>query len=229
MIETEPWSGLPAIPGGWRVESIAVVDRMLKLVLPARPDDFLDDPDVLAANQTDDYMPYWSYLWPSSVDMAQAVLSAEWGPDRRVLELGCGVGLVGLAALQGGYELTFSDHDPVAVQTAVHNARLNGLERRAHGVVLDWREPTASRWPVIIGCEVTYEARNHSILLALLRSMLEPGGVAWFGDPGRSQAPPFIALARQYGFAVRILDRQLRPVDVASDGSYTFQLIELTF
>ncbi len=51
---------------------------------------------------------------------------------RRVLDLGCGSGLLGLAAarLWSGCEIVAVDVDPEAVETTKENAAHNGLERR---------------------------------------------------------------------------------------------------
>ncbi|MFO0919991.1 MAG: methyltransferase, partial [Planctomycetaceae bacterium] len=126
-------SDLPAVPGGWTETNYQIDDRTLRLTLPALPDAFLDDPEVQAAHDKSEYMPYWAYLWPSAVHMARLVYRAEWQAGREVLELGAGIGLVGLAALARGDSVTFSDYEPQAVQLALHNAALNGLSQRAEG------------------------------------------------------------------------------------------------
>ncbi|MDZ4687036.1 MAG: hypothetical protein SH850_18320, partial [Planctomycetaceae bacterium] len=91
--------GLPAIPGGWTERVWTVSEHEFRLTLPASPDAFLDDPDVAAAHARDEYMPYWAYLWPASLAMSAAMLRHPWPDGTAVLELGAGVGLVGLAAL----------------------------------------------------------------------------------------------------------------------------------
>lgn len=197
---------LPEIPGGWRTGCVSVADRFLELHLPADPDRFLDDPAVLAANRRDDYMPYWPYLWPTSETLAQALSRAGWPAETEVLELGCGLGLVGLAGLLHGWRVTFSDHDPNAVRCALLNARRNGLAERASGLVLDWRRPLERRWPVILGSDLTYEPQTIPSLVELLSRMLAPGGVCWIGDPGRTHAGRFFQLAQEQGFHVRIQD-----------------------
>jgi predicted nicotinamide N-methyase len=222
-----PWASLPSIPGGWTEREITVGERSFRLVQPAAPDDFLDDAEVLAANRHDDYMPYWSYLWPAAIDMAHAVLHAPWPRGTNVLELGCGLGLVGLAAATRGDVVTFSDYDPVAVDCSFLNAARNGLAAHSTGRALDWREPPPEQWSVIIGCEVTYERRNHPVLLDLLERILSPEGIVWFGDPGRSQAPPFIRLARERGFIVTARDRHAQLEPVAGDTESRFQILEL--
>lgn len=210
-IETEassPWAGLPDVPGGWSLQRVPVGDRVIELVQPAAPDDFLDDPSVLEANRRDDYMPYWSYLWPAAATMSDSLKHADWPKETEVLEVGCGVGLVGVAALQQGWRVTLSDYDPVSVDCALINAARNGVGERANGLVLDWRFPGTRQWPVVIGCEVTYEARNHPVLLDLLERILTRDGVCWFGDPGRSQAPNFVRQALDRGFRVQLLDAE---------------------
>ena len=68
---------------------------------------------------------------PEHIDRGtRAMLSvARFRPGLRVLDLGCGGGLVGiLAALACGTEnVVMSDIDPLAVQTSAENAALNGV------------------------------------------------------------------------------------------------------
>lgn len=219
-----PISDLPVIPGGWTTRQIDIGWRQFSLTLPAQPDEFLDDPDVLKANQRDDYMPYWSYLWPSSIEMACWLPRVELARGTRALELGSGIGLTGLAAVALGWDVTFSDYDQQALQLCRHNAECNGHAgiRTRH---LDWRTPPREQYPAIFGCEVTYDATSHEPLLELIEQMLAPGGRCWFGDPGRSQGPRFAELAAGRGFAVVIRDVQNRPQPAPLRGE--FQIIEL--
>ena len=194
---------LPQVPGGWATRELEIFGRAFTLHLPADPDRFLDEPEVIAAHERDEYMPYWPYLWPASIAMAEAILRAKWTAGTRALEIGCGIGLAGLAGLAAGLDVTFSDYDRVTVGLAVHNARLNGFGA-ARGMWLDWREPPADRYPIILGCDVVYEVRNHEPILNLLDAMLDEGGVCWLGDYGRAHAETFIDSARRRSFAVEL-------------------------
>lgn len=73
--------------------------------------------------------PYWTEAWPSSVAMArELMLRSELVAGRRVADLGCGLGLAGtVAGLMGANEVVFLDREPLALQLAMLNARLNGL------------------------------------------------------------------------------------------------------
>ena len=131
---------LPTIVGGWKTESVTIAGHTFQMSLPADPDDLLDTPETLAAHERDEYMPYWGWIWPAAREMAAEVLRTDWPSGTRCLEIGAGVGLVGLAALARGYEVTITDYDENAVLVADHNARLNGctaFEART----LDWRHP----------------------------------------------------------------------------------------
>ncbi|REJ96793.1 MAG: hypothetical protein DWQ29_00635, partial [Planctomycetota bacterium] len=119
--------GLPEIPGGWTRQTIDLGWRTIELVQPATPDCFLDEPSVLEANRRDDYMPYWTYLWPASVPMARVLKTASWPPGTEVLELGSGIGLVGLAAKARGWQVTFSDYDETSLALCRVNAERNSL------------------------------------------------------------------------------------------------------
>src|SRR5581483_5828823 len=108
---TSPPMGLPDVPGGWTEREWTLAGREFRLWLPASPDAFLDDPDVAQRHERDEYMPYWAYLWPASLPLAEAVLHEKWQPGTRVVELGAGIGLVGLSALAAGCHVTFTDYD----------------------------------------------------------------------------------------------------------------------
>jgi predicted nicotinamide N-methyase len=199
-------TGLPPIPGGWTTEEVEVAGRAFRLTRPADPDAFLDDPEVHEKNRKSGYMPYWSYLWPGALPMARLVLQGDWAPATRALEIGSGIGLVGLAGLAAGLKVTFSDYDAQSLQLALHNAAQNNLAG-AQGLLFDWRDPPEQKFPVVLGCEVIYEAGLHDLVLGVLDRMLAEGGVCWIGDPGRQYAPGFFAKASARGYDVEIRDR----------------------
>lgn len=221
-------SGLPDVPGHWAERSWMIAGCEFHLTLPANPDAFLDDAEVHAAHEQTEYMPYWAYLWPSALHMAKLVRQADWPAGSEILELGAGIGLVGLAALSSGHAVTFSDYEPQAVQLSLYNAERNGLAERASGQTFDWRQPLAKQFPIIVGCEVIYEDRNHEPILKLLQSMLAPGGVAWFGDGGRWRAERFSKLLPEFGFDYRLCDEEGRRLDQPRAGRFQLFVVQRT-
>src|SRR5215468_5581467 len=92
-------------------ERVVVEGRTFLIERPAESDRLLDHPAVRAAFAVDEYLPYWADLWPAARMLAKAVLRTPWTPGLHALEVGCGLGLPGIAALAQGLRVTFSDYD----------------------------------------------------------------------------------------------------------------------
>ena len=214
----------PLIPGGWTSQTIDLGARVVEILRPADPDRLLDDAAVLRANEENDYMPYWAFLWPSAEQMARAMQHAPWKAGSDVLELGSGLGLVGLAAQLRGDRVTYSDYDQTALRLSRMNALGNGLADPPT-LRFDWRAPISKRFPALIGCEVTYDAAMHPVILDLLDVNLACDGVCWLGDPGRYQSPFFYDRARTRGFDIQILNEHGE--SIAEPSSQGFQIFEL--
>jgi predicted nicotinamide N-methyase len=158
---------------------------------PGGSDDLLKHPAVLAAFGTDEYLPYWADLWPAARMLAKAVLAEPWSAGLTALEVGCGLGLPGVAALARGLRVIFSDYDATALRFAAANARLNGFDNFAE-LAFDWRDPPADlQVDVVLASDLTYEARHVEPLVALVERVLRPGGLCLWTDQDR---PPAAAL-----------------------------------
>jgi len=186
---------LHAIPGIQK-ESVFFKEETILLERPAESDKLLDDPTIQAANVRDDYMPYWADIWPASRMMAKVILREPWeqwprpeGEKITALELGCGLGLAGIAALKRGLRVIFTDYDLTALKFAERNAKLNGFTDFTVQP-LDWRAPPEGlRVRLLIAADLTYELRNIDPLLDIIRKLLLPGGICLLTDPDRTPAP----------------------------------------
>jgi predicted nicotinamide N-methyase len=166
-------------------ENVVVGDKTFDIVRPGQSDRLLDHPAVLSAFAADEYMPYWADLWPAARMLAKAILRESWTPGQEALEIGCGLGLPGIAALAAGLHVTFSDYDATALRFAADNARLNGFENFKL-LQLDWRAPPADlRFPVVLGSDLIYELRNVTPLVGLIKQMLRHDGVCLLTDQDR--------------------------------------------
>lgn len=65
-------------------------------------------------------------LWPASRVLAKAVKHIDID-NRRIIELGCGLGLPSLVLQSRGADVTASDHHPLSKKFLVYNAALNRL------------------------------------------------------------------------------------------------------
>ncbi len=159
----------------------------------------LRDPDVLIDEidpegyEEDERLPYWAEIWPSAIGLGLHLFEYPAPPGTRVLELGCGIGVAGIAAAAAGLEVTACDYEEDALTFARHNAGLNHLNGRVFHRFLDWRRPDLDRkYAMIIGSDILYERPNHGPIQDLLDRSLEPGGMFLASDPDRRAADPFV-------------------------------------
>src|SRR3954454_9693929 len=143
-----PETPLEAV-SGLRRERVLIEGRTFLIDRPDESDQLPDHPALLA-RLGDEYMPYWADLWPAARMLAKWLVEQEWPAGLHALEVGCGLGLPGIAALSGGMRVTFSDYDATALVFAVRNARLNGLTN-FDTLHMDWnRPPEGLRVPLML-------------------------------------------------------------------------------
>lgn len=87
---------------------------------------------VLNAQQVGEFwqqLPYWAFAWAAGQGLAQHILAnPELVRGKRVLDFGCGSGLVGIAAAKAGAESVLCcDTDPLALLASQYNAKRNGV------------------------------------------------------------------------------------------------------
>ncbi len=190
------------LPVQWLTLTLA--GRTFKLAGLADAADLLDQPDFAKRFIEEDRAPYGMELWPSAAMLAADVLRGEDGAGRRAIEIGCGLGLVAMAATLMGWRVCVTDHDPTSLRFAEYNAALNNIEL-ATLKKLDWNEPCPEeRFERVFGADLLYERANHMPVLKCIAGLLEPQGVAALTDPNRSVADGFEAMARESGFDVRV-------------------------
>jgi predicted nicotinamide N-methyase len=190
-------------------ETVEVGGCVFQIERPADPAATFAHPAVRAVNAVDEYLPHWVRLWPAARMLAEIVLQESWDKfpknvagSPQVLELGCGLGVAGLAALARGQTVAFSDIDETALQFATNNARLNGFDDFST-LLLDLRSPPEGvKYPIVIGSDLIYQDRLVRPLVALLQAVLAPGGVCLLVDPDRPDGKRFRFLLVQAGFAV---------------------------
>ncbi len=190
-------------------EKVTLEGMTFYLERPSGLDKVFDHPGVRNAYAADAYIPYWTDLWAAGRMLAKIVLREDWAKYPRgadgeldVLEIGCGLGLGGIAALACRLRVTFSDLDEMAVQFAVSNAKLNG-HTNARSLPLDLRSPPAGvTFPVILASDVLYEQRMVEPTAKFLKAVLAPGGTALLTDPDRNSSRNFRWQCESEGLAV---------------------------
>jgi len=141
-------------------------------------------------------------VWPSGRVLAEAMSSIDVA-GRRILEIGCGLGLSSLVLQQRQADITASDHHPLAKSFLDHNAALNGLPALRYRD-LPWATPDATlgHFDLIIGSDILYE-RDHAALLAqVLLRHARPCAEVLITDPGRGNSGAFTRALLAQGYTV---------------------------
>lgn len=177
-----------------------VAGKPIKIFTVANNYELLDqiDPEEF---QRDEKMPYWAEVWPSSVALADFLLSDLSLKETPCLELGCGVGVVSVAAALAGAKALAIDYFTEALEFVKLNAAAN--QTTVETQWLDWRDITITqRFPVILAADVLYEQRNHLPVFHALQRLLDPQGRVYITDPQRPIAQKFLDLVRENGWTV---------------------------
>jgi predicted nicotinamide N-methyase len=169
--------------------------RDIELLSPANADDLISEDDYVK----DERLPYWADLWPSAQILAEEVRTLRLG-GQRVLELGCGLGLVSIAATLAGGEVTATDY----YDDALLFAKLNVADATGRAIatrMVDWTAMPADlgRFDVVLASDVLYEHRYAPLVASAIVSTLVRGGEAIVADPGRIALEGFLDECRQRG------------------------------
>ena len=178
--------------------SVPIDGVVVELLRPENSDALITEEDYVR----DERLPYWADLWPSSFALAGYIAAVE-GRGRRLLELGCGVGLVSLAAARAGFDVTATDYYEDALAFARVNVVRNGFaEPRVR--MIDWRSLPGDlgTYEVVVASDVLYEPRYPALIADVLARSLAPGGEGLIADPGRVAAPAFPVECDARGLAV---------------------------
>jgi predicted nicotinamide N-methyase len=175
-------------------------------LLAVRDTNLLLDAVRPAQFEIDGRLPYWADLWASSIALAGHLRQSGELAGSDLLELGCGLGLAGIAAAQAGAGVVMSDYEPDAIEFARFNAEANlapGELSRVSFMKLDWRSAELSRrFDMIIGADVTYERKSFLPLIGFALRHLRPGGTLFLADPDRNIGRDFLLEAASRGFSL---------------------------
>jgi len=182
---------------------ILIAGREVRIHHPRNADDLIDE----QAYADDERLPYWADVWPSARVLAERVATMPVD-DRRFLELGCGAGLVSVAAAIAGFDVTATDYYDEALRFTALNVLVNTgalIDTR----IGDWRRfpHDIGRFELVVASDVLYEQPHAALIAGVLDRTLTARGSGIIADPGRVAAPKFVDECKERGMPASMLDR----------------------
>ncbi|MBN9549307.1 MAG: methyltransferase [Alphaproteobacteria bacterium] len=133
--------------------------------------------------------PYWAYAWAGGAALARHVLDRpSIIAGKRVLDLGAGSGLVGIAAAKAGAR------EVIAAEIDSNGAVALGLNAEANGVAIPIRNEDVTDGPppavdLVLAGDVFYAQDVGQRMMPFLDRCLAAGIDVLVGDPGRAWLP----------------------------------------
>jgi predicted nicotinamide N-methyase len=183
-----------------RQQEMALGDLRVRLLTVGRLEDYVDA-DELLRNPDAAEPPYWAHLWPGSRVLARLVATEIACRSRRVIEVGCGVGLVGVVAARCGAAVTVIDTAYAALCFARANAAHNGCDVAA--IQTDIRcAGVRGPFDYCFAADVTYDPALQTALADFFATHLAAGGRAWCAESVRTFDQGFRRACEAHGFGV---------------------------
>lgn len=159
------------------------------------------DGDAERAGISSAQWPLFGQLWPSGQSLAEAMHGFDVA-GKRVLELGCGIGLASLVLQRRGAEVMATDVHPLAETFLAYNAALNGMDA-VHYRRLDWSRarPDLGRFDLIIAGDVLYERGQAEALAQVIADYAADNAEVIVTDAGRGYAARLCKALSAHGFA----------------------------
>lgn len=156
--------------------------------------------DALKLGISSAMWPLFGQVWPMSKILAKEMLQ-ETFTGKRILEVGCGIGLPSIVVKQLGGDITASDYHPLAQSFLVDNAALNSLDpiRFRSG---NWNTENLDlgKFDLIIGSDILYEHQHIELISSFINDHAHKRVDIVIVDPGRGSHRSFARAMGHLGY-----------------------------
>ncbi len=146
-------------------------------------------------------LPFWAKIWDASFLLAYFLGRQPVALGQRILEIGAGVGVVGIYAALCGHRVVISDINDEALLFARVNVLLNEATQ-AEVRKIDWNDTALQdQFDMIVGSEVVYDRECYPLLVSFFNRALSPGGMIFLAKHYEMDAPKFFSeLTKHFEF-----------------------------
>jgi len=145
--------------------------------------------------------PLFGVVWPSSIVLANYMLDYDFA-NKRILEIGCGIGLVSLLLNNKHADISATDMHPEAEDYLVENTHLN------NGKVIPFERATwnelnteLGEFDLVIGSDLLYEKENVNYLADFIDKHTKSNSNVIIVDPGRGNHAAFSKKMVKLGYS----------------------------
>ncbi len=175
--------------------TVESVDDLLNQMINMNPE---------AVEVKDERLPYWPEIWPSSLALIEFIEKQHpIESGLKVIELGCGIGLVGMVAEFYGAEVLLTDYQPDALLFAEMNWLLN-LGKLPATLLMDWRDSNFSeQYDLILASDIVYEKRFFWAIVELFEKIVGENSHILLSEPNRKIAEIFFDMLSSENFSFK--------------------------
>jgi len=165
---------------------IVIRNRKFSFFVPKSLDRFIDPENVL------NNFPLWAKIWEPCLILADYLASMPVNPEKRFLEIGGGLGLVGIVASSFGHKVTMTEYNHDALNFANANVHINNCSSNIEIKELDWNKPELKgTFDRILGCEIIYKKESFYPILRLFQTYLKEDGEILLSERARKSSIEF--------------------------------------
>ncbi len=153
----------------------------------------------LAAENTATIFPYWAKVWASAHAMTRFLQEEpSFVQNKRVLEIGAGIGIPSFSIASLTKKIIISDHVPDAVALLQKNIDYLALNN-AQAACIDWNTISENiTVDTILLSDTNYEPSAHNHLILLIDKFINKGSSIILATPNRLASNPFIERISKY-------------------------------
>jgi predicted nicotinamide N-methyase len=162
------------------------------------------DEDDVEASRLGITSATWSLfgvVWPASQVLAAEVSAAALS-GKRVLEIGCGIGLTSIVLHKMGVDITASDYHPRAQEFLNRNVVDNGLAPMKFQLIdFEQKNPLLGKFDLIIASDVLYQPQQAQNLSRFISAHSSDDVEVIVVDPGRENRAKFTHHMIELGYS----------------------------
>ncbi|MGM0417429.1 MAG: class I SAM-dependent methyltransferase [Thermodesulfobacteriota bacterium] len=155
--------------------------------------------------------PLFGVVWPSGEVLAHYMSDYDI-EGKKILEIGCGIGLSSLMLSRRNADITATDYHPEAESFLAENINLN-KGKKIPFFRTGWADECAfkEKFDLIIGSDILYESEHSQILPEFINRHAKASCEVIIVDPGRGNHAKFSKKMVKLGF----LHSQKKPLETA--------------